>query len=109
LRDKIKIALRELYGNEKTNLDRVFIEVITEGLLISEWFEKEKWATFNQVVFELNSIGEIKKAQELQYYLTDNNDPIIACLTIIERMGNKNNELARLYEKITTFNVNFYE
>lgn len=103
MKDKIIDELRKLYGPEITNLDKVSINVISEGLLINEWYEKEKWATYNQVLYEFKVLGDLSKIQELQYYLSDNKDPKTACLDMLKRINDKNSEMIRLYEKITTF------
>ena len=103
MKEKIKLILRELYGPENTNLDKISIDVITEGLLLEEWYEKEKWATYNQVLLEVKILGDPKKIQELQYFLTDKLDPKNICIKVIKSIDNRNSELERLLEKIQTF------
>lgn len=103
MREKISIILRELYGPEITNLDKISIDVITEGLLLEEWFEKEKWATYNQVLLEIKSLGNTLKTQELQYFMSDSDDPKNVCIDVINSIDNKTPELLRLLEKIKTF------
>lgn len=103
MREKIKVILRELYGPETTNLDKVTIDVITEGLLLEEWYEKEKWATYNQVLIEVKNLGDMCKVKRLQYFLSDNSDPKIECVLVLKSIINKNSELERLLAKIETF------
>lgn len=103
MKEKIRVILRELYGPETTNLDKVSIDVITEGLLLEEWFEKEKWATYNQVLLEIKLLGDTDKMRELQYFMSDDIDPKNICINIINKIDNKSTELLRLLEKIKTF------
>lgn len=103
MRDRIQLILRELYGPDITNLDKISIDVITEGLMLEEWFEKEKWATYNQILFEVKKMGNKLLTQKLQYFITDKEDPKNVCIEVINSIDNKSPELMRLLEKIKTF------
>lgn len=103
MKEKIQLILRELYGPEITNLDKISIDVITEGLMLEEWFEKEKWATYNQILFEVRKLGDNHKTQKLQYFISDIDDPKNMCIEVIDSIDNKSPELMRLLEKIKTF------
>lgn len=104
MKDTIKKVLREYYGEFNSKLERDYENKIISVLLSAELEEKHKWATYNQVILELktNLINSIK-ISELQYRLTDNEDPSKCCLDVIESIDECTPEMVRLYSKIKLF------
>lgn len=104
LKDTIKKTLREHYGNFETYLEHKYENTITEKLIVSNGRDKEAWLTYNQVILELkHSLKDTLKVKELQYMLTDDNNPNKVCIDIIEEIKDKTPELERLYNKIRNF------
>lgn len=104
LKDRIRIVLREHYGEFDTYLEHEYEEKITNRLIEGNMALKKIWATYNQVVLEMkNSIKDDVKVKELQYKLTDDMDPRNVCIEVIEDVKEKTAELTRLYEKIKKF------
>ena len=67
--------------------------------------DREKWATYNQVLVELkHNIKDMLKVKELQYKLTeDDSNPTISCIDVLDSLKNRSDELERLYNKIRNF------
>ncbi len=113
LRDKIKKELRESYGNFETYLEHKYEETIVEKLyeenlsrrMSSETLSiKRAWVTYNQVIIEFkNNLKDMLRVKELQYRLTDKEDPKNVCIEIISEVKERSSELERLYEKIIKF------
>ena len=104
MKDKIKTALRNLYGDFNSLLEHEYEEKVANTLLNESWEKKLEWATYNQVVYELkHNIKDELKVQELQYRLIDDNSPKTICIEIIKDVKNRTPELERLYEKINNF------
>jgi hypothetical protein len=104
LKHKIKWALRESYGDFKTNLESQYRDRITEALLEENLANKKEWVTYNQVILELkHNLKDSLRVRELLYRLTDNEDPNSACLSVIEGVEFRTPELERLYFKILNF------
>jgi len=113
LRDKIKKELRESYGNFETYLEHKYEETIVEKLyeehlnkrLTSEALSiKRAWATYNQVIIEFkNNLKDMVRVKELQYRLTDVEDPKNVCIEVISEVKERSSELERLYKKIIKF------
>lgn len=104
LKEKIKIALRERYGDFNTYLEHEYENKITETLILGDVEEKKAWATYNQVMLELkNNLKDNLKVKELQYMLTEETDPNEVCIQVIEDIKSKTPELERLYYKIKNF------
>ena len=62
------------------------------------------WLTYNQVILELrDSLKNSLKTKELQYRLTDGENPNMACLDVMTEFKSESPELTRLYEKIMNF------
>lgn len=104
MKDTIKKVLREYYGEFNSKLERDYEDKLISELLSAELEEKHKWATYNQVILELktNLINSIKLS-ELQYRLTDDEDPNKCCLEVLESIKEVTPEMARLYSKIKLF------
>lgn len=103
-RDRIKLVLREQYGNFETHLEHVYENKLTQTLVDGNIDDKKAWLTYNQVILELkHSLKDSLKVKELQYKLTDNNNPNIVCLEVIQTIKNRSAELDRLYNKINNF------
>jgi hypothetical protein len=104
IRDKIKETLKSQYGEFKTHLEHVYEDKMTEVLISNNIKNKKAWLTYNQVILELkHSIKDNLKVKELQYKLTDNLDPNIVCIEVIENVKHRSPELERLYYKIINF------
>jgi hypothetical protein len=104
LKDKIKIALSEVYGEFKTGLEIQYEARLTETLLTGDTRNREEWVTYNQVMIELkHNLKDMLRVRQLQYELTDDSRPNEVCLGIIKDLGVKTTELDRLYYKIMNF------
>ena len=104
LRDKIRLVLREHYGDFSSGLELEYEQKLTENLLVGDLSKKEAWATYNQIVLELkNNVKDITKVKELQYKLTDDSNPNAVCLEVIRDIKTNSPELERLYNKISNF------
>lgn len=104
LKEKIRKALRESYGDFNTNLESQYRDRITEALLYETLNNKKEWVTYNQVILELkHNIKDNLLVRELLYRLTDKEDPNNACIEVIKEVKIKTPELERLYHKIMNF------
>ena len=104
IKTKIRESLKEQYGDFNTNLEHEYETKLTEILIIGDMQKKRAWLTYNQVILELkHTLKDILKVRELQYKLTDNSDPNEVCISVIEDIKNKTEELERLYNKIANF------
>lgn len=104
IRDKIRKALKEQYGDFETYLEHVYEDKLTENLAQGNLHDKKAWVTYNQVVLELkHSIKDHLKVKELQYKLTENVDPTNVCIEVIRGVKHQSPELERLYYKIRNF------
>jgi hypothetical protein len=101
---KIKSVLKEHYGSFNSYLEKEYANAVTTQLLSKSLRNKESWATYNQVILELkNNLKDLLKVKELQYRLTDYEDPQNACIDVLENVQTKTPELERLYYKIRNF------
>ncbi len=101
---KIRTVLNENYGSFNTYLENKYVERLTEQLSYQNTKTKKVWATYNQVILELkNNLKDSLKVQELQYRLTDKEDPKNACIDVLETVKDETPELERLYYKIRNF------
>lgn len=104
LRDKIRRVLRENYGEYSTYLEHKYEDILTEKLMTESMKHKREWATYNQVILEIkNSLNDMLRVKELQYRLTDVEDPNEVCIEVIRGIGSMSPELERLYYKINGF------
>ena len=106
MKEKIKKALREVYGHEfNTVLEHQYAERIIKRLEEGSMSEKKEWATYNQVLLELkHNIKDALRVRELQYKITEENiNPQEVCIDIIESIVAPSPELERLYNKIKNF------
>ena len=104
IKTKIRIALREQYGDFNTNLEHEYETKLTENLVIGDIEKKRAWLTYNQVILELkHSLKNMLKVRELQYKLTDDANPNEVCISVIEDVKSQTPELERLYYKIANF------
>ena len=93
--------LKEHYGEFNSFLEIEYENKLTENLIIGDYKTKNAWATYNQVILELKfSLHDNLKVKQLQYKLTENSDPNLECLKVIEEVETLTPELTRLYEKI---------
>jgi hypothetical protein len=101
---KIRELLSDVYGDFITELEHEYEDKIVTLLMTEEYYKKEEWVTYNQLMFELkHSLKNELKVKELQYRLTDNENPKYVCIKIMEGLEDKSPEMLRLYEKIKTF------
>jgi hypothetical protein len=104
LKDKIRLVLREHYGDFNSYLEHEYENKLTENLIVGDIEKKKAWVTYNQVILEFkNNLKNMLKVKELQYKLTENSDPNKACIEVIETYKHKTPELERLYDKIKNF------
>lgn len=104
IKTKIRNVLTKHYGEFNTNLETEYQSKLTESLLIGNIEEKKAWITYNQVILELkHSIKDMLKVKELQYRLTESEDPNEVCIAVIEELKDRSPELERLYYKIKNF------
>ena len=104
LKNKIKKALTEVYGNFETELEIEYETRITENLLHGNRQDRIEWATYNQVIIELkHNLKNMLKVKQLQYELTDGKNPNEVCINVIDGLKIKSDELERLYVKIMNF------
>jgi len=104
LKDKIRLVLREHYGDFNSYLEHEYENKITENLIVGDVDKKKAWVTYNQVILEFkNNLKNMLKVKELQYKLTENSDPNKVCIEVIETYTHKTPELERLYDKIKNF------
>lgn len=104
LKDKIKLVLREVYGDINTSLEYEYENYITENLSNGSIKTKKEWITYNQVILELkHNIKDTLRVKELQYRLTEESEPSAVCIDVIEKISFKTPELERLYYKIMNF------
>lgn len=102
MKAKIKKILRKHYGNFRTRLEREYETTIVEHLDIND--RRQEWATYNQLLLELkHNIKDILRVKELQYRLTDQENPNDVCIDIINKIGFTSPELERLADKIRNF------
>lgn len=113
LRDKIKKELRESYGNfetyleakyEETIVEKLYEENLTRRLNSDKLSIKKAWVTYNQVIIEFkDNLKDMVKVKELQYRLTDKENPNQVCIDVIQEVKQRSPELERLYNKIRNF------
>ena len=104
LKDKIRMVLREHYGEFETYLEHEYEIILTEHLFDDNMEKKRAWATYNQVILELkNTLKDMLRVEELQYRLTEESNPNEVCMSVIEDIKDKSPELSRLYDKILNF------
>ncbi len=104
LKEKIRMVLREHYGDFDSYLEHEYENKITENLILGDIEKKQAWATYNQVILELkNTLKDNLKVKELQYKLTEGINPNEVCIQVIEPIKNQSPELERLYYKIKNF------
>jgi hypothetical protein len=104
IKTKIRISLREQYGDFNTDLEHEYESKLTEILVIGDINNKRAWLTYNQVILELkHTLKNMLKVKELQYKLTDNVNPNEVCISVIEDVKSQTAELERLYNKIANF------
>lgn len=104
LNKKIRIVLKEHYGEFDTLLEHQYETKLTENLIVGDIEKKKAWITYNQVILELkNSLKDMLRVKELQYKLTENINPNDVCIEVMEDVKDRTPELERLYYKIINF------
>jgi hypothetical protein len=104
IRNKIRQILTQQYGNFETHLEHVYEDKVVEVLEHGDIKNKQAWLTYNQVILELkHSIKDNLRVKELQYKLTNNEDPNRVCIEVIKDVKDRSPELDRLYHKIKNF------
>jgi hypothetical protein len=103
MKRKIKKILREHYGKFQTRLELEYETKIVENLENNQ--NRQEWATYNQLLLELkHNIKDSLKVKELQYRITDVENPNDVCMDIIQKLKTTSPELERLADKIRNFN-----
>jgi hypothetical protein len=103
MKAQIKKILDEAYGKFETELELEYASLLEKGISSEDWRVREEWATYNQIILELkHNMNDMISVKELQYKLTDNEQPEIACKSILENIK-RNSELDRLYNKIINY------
>ena len=104
LKNKIKVELTKVYGEFETGLEVEYETVVTNNLLFGDIQNRKEWVTYNQVIIELkHNLKDMLKVKQLQYELTDNNNPKSVCIGVLKELEDKSSELDRLYYKIIDF------
>jgi hypothetical protein len=104
LRAKIREVLRCQYGEFETILEHQYEDKLTKTLIVGNKTLREEWVTYNQVILELkHSLKDMLKVKELQYKLTEEEDPKTVTIEVMEGVKALTPELERLYNKIKNF------
>jgi hypothetical protein len=104
MKGKIREILRGSYGEFSTVLESQYEGVMLEKLSSKNRHQVRAWLTYNQVILELrDSLKNSIKTKELQYRLTEGENPNVACLEVMGELKDTSPELTRLYEKIMNF------
>jgi hypothetical protein len=105
IKSKIREKLIEVYGDQfNSYLEKIYVSKITENLINGDFKSKYEWLTYNQVILELkHNLKDSIKVKELQYKLTDNQNPNNVCVEVIRDVSHLTPELSRLYNKIMNF------
>lgn len=104
VKHKIRLELRKHYGEFETILEHQYEDKLTQNLIEGSLKKRKAWATYNQVVLELkHSLKDILRVKELQYKLTDDDNPKEVIIEFIEGIEKYTPELERLYYKIRNF------
>lgn len=104
IKSKIRLALRESYGEISTYLEHQYEDKLTENLVNGNKQKQKEWITYNQIIIELkHSLKDMLKVKELQYKLTENSNPNEVCIEVLEGVKGINPELERLYFKVKNF------
>jgi hypothetical protein len=103
-RDHILAVLRSTYGDFNTKLEHQYSDAIITEISENTVNTVRQWLTYHQVILELKKNADtLNKSKELQYRLSDGENPKKACMKIISEITNCNPELKRLYDKINNF------
>lgn len=104
MKDRIREILREVNGTVDTYLEEKFESKVLESVSTKNKKRAEAWLTYNQVILELkHNIKDALRAKELQYRLTDSENPNRVCLDVLADIKRNSPELERLYYKIMNF------
>jgi hypothetical protein len=104
LKTKIRNVLKEAYGGFETRLEHQYEEKITETLATADYDKKEDWAIYHQVILELkHNLKDQLRVKELQYRLTENENPNHVCIEVLTPVRYRSKELNGLYNKILNF------
>lgn len=104
MKAKIRNMLREQYGEFDTYLELVYEKQLLENVSTKHRNKVRAWLTYNQVILELkHNLKDTLKLRELQYRLTDDENPNQVCLEVLEELKEANPEIERLYYKIMNF------
>jgi len=108
LKTKILKLLREGYGEFDSHLEVQYQETVSNNLTKSQQSNNRnnvrEWVTYNQVILEFkNNLRDFSKVKELQYRITDQEDPTEVCIEVIKESKQRSPELNRLYFKLMNF------
>jgi len=103
-RNHILTVLRSTYGDFNSQLEHQYSDTLISEISENKVSTVREWLTYHQVILELkNSPDTLNKSKELQYRISDGENPKSACMKIISEIKDCNPELKRLYEKINNF------
>lgn len=104
LSNKISTVISSYYGSFTTFLELEYEKHIINNLIEGDTLKRTYWATYNQVILEFKfNVGDQRSVQELQYRLTNKENPNLVCMEVIKKYGFSTSELDRLYHKINNF------
>ena len=66
--------VERLFG-KKTNLEKQFSKIVVDKLSGDNEIEAYKWATYNAILIELRELGEDELIKEIEYRITDGENP----------------------------------
>lgn len=88
----------ELFG-KNSNLEKQFSELMVSHLTSNDENEASQWATFQAVNIYLKRLGEDKLIKEIEYRVTNDENPTTVYLDVLTRSP-RTIELLRLRKKI---------
>lgn len=101
LKSKIRLLLKEQYGEFNSFLEIEYQDKLTDTLIVGDLETRKAWVTYNQVIIELkNGLKDNLKVKQLLYNLTEESNPNEECIKVIDEVTDLTPELTRLYEKI---------
>jgi hypothetical protein len=92
--------VERLFG-KKTNLEKQFSKIMVDKLSGDDEIESYKWESYNAILIELEKLGENKLVEEIEYRITDGENPDKLFLRILSTNPKAESpELQRLKKNI---------